>query len=152
MKQSVLLIVVLMASMVTIGCVDSEDESPVEAFEVNESSVKPLRCDVPPQSSYISRDTALCAGIRFVCEDGFAPFFNDCGCGCAPEEGSCVIGGCSGQLCVSSTDEPIHTTCEYLPAYACYADATCEEQNNGRCGWTMTRALRSCLRDARNTR
>lgn len=45
----------------------------------------------PPASScndedttrrYISQDPQRCAAIRFFCETGEQPFFNDCGCGC----------------------------------------------------------------------
>jgi hypothetical protein len=32
----------------------------------------------------------------------------------------CVVGGCSGQLCA---DEPLASTCEWRPSYACHRDA-----------------------------
>lgn len=56
---------------------------------------------------------------------------------------ACFVGGCSGQVC-SDRDDVI-TTCEYRPEYACYQDATCEEQFDGTCGWTETEALAACL-------
>ena len=37
-----------------------------------------------PGLKYISRDPNQCATIRFFCEQGYQPFFNDCGCGCEP--------------------------------------------------------------------
>jgi hypothetical protein len=37
-----------------------------------------------PARTYVSRDPAQCATIRFTCEPGLAPFFDDCGCGCEP--------------------------------------------------------------------
>lgn len=37
-----------------------------------------------PQRSYISTDPEVCARIRFFCEVGMEPFFNECGCGCEP--------------------------------------------------------------------
>jgi len=32
-----------------------------------------------------------------------------------------------------------------LPEYACYADATCERQADGACGWTEDAVLAACL-------
>ena len=37
-----------------------------------------------PDRTYVSRDPARCAAIRFICDPGLAPFFDDCGCGCEP--------------------------------------------------------------------
>jgi hypothetical protein len=37
-----------------------------------------------PSRTYISRDPAQCATIRFMCKPGRQPFFDDCGCGCEP--------------------------------------------------------------------
>lgn len=54
----------------------------------------------------------------------------------------CVVSGCSGQICAR---EPLFSTCEWRPEYACFASATCAPQLNGACGWTMTDALRACL-------
>lgn len=57
----------------------------------------------------------------------------------------CKIGGCSGQICQNETDEGAITTCEYKEEYACYKTAKCEKQANGKCGWTQTADLSSCL-------
>ncbi|OGY81631.1 MAG: hypothetical protein A3F54_01025 [Candidatus Kerfeldbacteria bacterium RIFCSPHIGHO2_12_FULL_48_17] len=62
------------------------------------------------------------------------------------EKDGCVITGCSGQLCGQAA---IISTCEYLPAYACYETAVCEKQTNGKCGWTETTQLVSCLENNR---
>ena len=59
----------------------------------------------------------------------------------------CIVTGCSGQVC---SDRPVYTTCEWRPEYACYADATCERQDNGACGWTPTDELKQCIEDAGN--
>lgn len=56
--------------------------------------------------------------------------------------GSCVISGCSSQICAS---EEIASTCIWKEEYACYRTAICEVQNDGECGWTPTESLRSCL-------
>lgn len=66
-------------------------------------------------------------------------------------EGECRIGagcridGCSGQTCVSADSEPMMSTCEMRPEYACYQQhGVCENLGEG-CGWTMSDELRSCL-------
>jgi hypothetical protein len=63
----------------------------------------------------------------------------------APKAGSCVVGGCSGQLCVDSSQGDVVSTCEWRDSYACYQGATCERQQNGQCGWTATPTLTQCL-------
>ncbi len=55
----------------------------------------------------------------------------------------CYVTGCSGQLC--SSDPNVRTTCEWRPEYECYKSATCERQNDGKCGWTQTTELKQCL-------
>ena len=58
----------------------------------------------------------------------------------------CVVGGCSSQLCVEANDASGGiSTCEYRAEYACYKNATCERQHNGKCEWTETAQLRACL-------
>ncbi|MFA5935469.1 MAG: hypothetical protein WC787_01265 [Patescibacteria group bacterium] len=64
-----------------------------------------------------------------------------------PKTGTCIIGGCSSQLCVDDTGEPIVSTCEFRAEYACYNGATCERQTSGDCGWTQTAELTACLRN-----
>ncbi|HTM22857.1 MAG TPA: DUF6748 domain-containing protein, partial [Kofleriaceae bacterium] len=54
----------------------------------------------------------------------------------------CMVTGCSNQVCAP---DPVVTTCEDLPQYACYATATCERQAGGECGWTETPELTACL-------
>jgi hypothetical protein len=100
-------------------------------------------CDDDPARSYVSRDPAQCAAIRFRCDEGNRPFFDDCGCGCEPLP-ACARGGCSGQLCLEEGDDRV-TTCEWREEYACYDRATCERQGDGSCGWTPTDELEACL-------
>lgn len=58
----------------------------------------------------------------------------------------CAVAGCSGQLCVSADEaSTMVTTCEYRDSYACYAEASCEPQADGTCGWTQTAELTQCL-------
>jgi len=60
---------------------------------------------------------------------------------------TCVVTGCSGQICA---DRQIASTCEFLPEYACYHQATCEVQDDGECGWTQTDELAACIADAQH--
>lgn len=59
-----------------------------------------------------------------------------------PISGSCRVTGCSGQIC---SDEEVITTCEFKEEYACYKTATCEKQEDDKCGWTPTEELVICL-------
>ncbi|NTV30963.1 hypothetical protein HGA91_03240 [candidate division WWE3 bacterium] len=59
---------------------------------------------------------------------------------------NCIITGCSGQIC---SDQEMYTTCEYKDEYACYRNAKCERQSNGKCGWTMDNSLSQCLSSTR---
>lgn len=62
--------------------------------------------------------------------------------------GGCKVGGCSGQLCVDESAEDFFTTCEWLEEYACYKNSRCERQSDGKCDWTPTEELISCLKAA----
>ncbi len=58
----------------------------------------------------------------------------------------CATAGCSGQLCVSADEAAdMVTTCEFRAEYACYKEASCEPQVDGKCGWTQTKELTQCL-------
>lgn len=63
-----------------------------------------------------------------------------------PEPEPCFVGGCSGQVC--SSREGIITTCEWRQEYACYRNAACERQDDGKCGWTQTAELTSCIENS----
>lgn len=107
-------------------------------------------CPAGPDVHYTSRDPEECSRILFTCIPGLVPFFSDCGCGCAPEEEpqpECQVGGCSGQVCHEAGD-PVFTTCEWRPEYACYQTyGQCERQPDDTCGWTPTAELQACLAD-----
>jgi hypothetical protein len=61
--------------------------------------------------------------------------------------GSCVVGGCSSQLCGEESEmSDMVTTCEYQTKYSCYQKATCERQVTGQCDWTETPELVMCLK------
>lgn len=58
-------------------------------------------------------------------------------------ESACVVGGCSGQLCA---DEPLTSSCEWWPHYACFREAHCGRFGPaGSCGWERTSELAACL-------
>ncbi|HLC99620.1 MAG TPA: hypothetical protein VJC11_01505 [Patescibacteria group bacterium] len=62
----------------------------------------------------------------------------------------CEVAGCSSQLCVdSSIANDLVTTCEFLAEYSCYRTARCEKQYDGKCGWTQTTELQSCIEKSR---
>jgi len=90
-------------------------------------------------------------GASFPAADGC----NTCSCtqdgrvacteiACAPEEKTCVRGGCSSQLCVDDGSN-ISGTCEWREEYGCFAQAACERQADGRCGHTPSKELDACL-------
>lgn len=60
----------------------------------------------------------------------------------------CVTGGCSGTVCQSKDAEPIFTTCEYLPEYACYKEINCGCVE-GRCEWEKTSDFDRCVKEKR---
>jgi hypothetical protein len=64
------------------------------------------------------------------------------------DKNSCIVGGCSSQLCVDAAAGDAVSTCEYREEYACYATATCERQPTGDCGWTPTDTLTACIAKA----
>ncbi len=61
------------------------------------------------------------------------------------EAPACKKAGCSNQLCVSSDEEDIITTCEWQEEYACYQTAKCEKQEDGKCGFTQDEEFTDCL-------
>ncbi|MEK6857203.1 MAG: eight-cysteine-cluster domain-containing protein, partial [Nanoarchaeota archaeon] len=56
----------------------------------------------------------------------------------------CMKSGCSGQICQSKYYEPMITTCEFLPEYACYKQAKCG-CNEGKCGFVDDIVLKQCF-------
>lgn len=59
----------------------------------------------------------------------------------------CKITGCSRQVC---SDQDVITTCEFRAEYACYENAICEKQSDGKCGWTKTEELNKCLEEKKS--
>ena len=65
-------------------------------------------------------------------------------------DSDCVKGGCSGTICQSKDSDPIFTTCEYSPEYACYREINCGCVN-GKCSWDKTDAFDQCVLNARES-
>ena len=63
--------------------------------------------------------------------------------GKATSQKPCVKTGCGGQICA---EEQVFSTCIYRSEYDCYKKAACERQANGKCGFTKTAELTSCLK------
>lgn len=93
---------------------------------------------------------ALFLTLLAGCEAPVEPFLDAGADSAVVAPAQCVLGGCSGQLCVSADIEPPLTTCEFRPEYACYRTADCTTQADGHCGWTLTPELMQCLEDAKN--
>jgi hypothetical protein len=64
------------------------------------------------------------------------------GGGTTAQNNPCKPTGCSGTLCA---DHDMVSNCLYLPEYDCYKTARCEPQSDGKCGWTQTDELTSCI-------
>lgn len=58
--------------------------------------------------------------------------------------GDCIKSGCSGTVCTEPGND-VMTTCEFKPEYACYREAACERQADGKCAWTKSAELDACL-------
>lgn len=64
------------------------------------------------------------------------------------EDSDCVTGGCSGTICQHKDTEPIMTTCEFKPEYACYKQIKCG-CIDGKCVWDKTAEFDDCVEDLR---
>lgn len=61
-------------------------------------------CRRGPGVSFVARSPEQCAAIRFVCAPGTEPFFDACGCGCAPARVPCGPTTCAaGQVCCNES-------------------------------------------------
>jgi len=94
-----------------------------------------------------------------VCPDGstVGRVMPDCEFSACPVSGKeciqdddCVRGGCSGTICQSKDAEPVYTTCEFLPEYACYKETSCGCVD-GKCQWDKTWQFESCVDKARES-
>ncbi len=68
----------------------------------------------PPERKYVGNDTDICSRVRFMCEEGYAPFFDDTGCGCEKDG--------------KASDSHTCTSAEK-------ANQACTKEYNPVCGW-----------------
>jgi hypothetical protein len=72
------------------------DEGGADCGGVCRKARKPNKdkCD-HAANEYLLNDPAECALVHFICIEGYEPFFDDCGCGCTPVQGT----PCGGNVC-----------------------------------------------------
>lgn len=60
---------------------------------------------------------------------------------------TCVVGGCSGELCLSEKDASNLgvSTCMWRCEFGCYQYASCEVQDDNKCGWTKSQQFSDCI-------
>ncbi len=59
----------------------------------------------------------------------------------------CVVSGCLGEVC---DDRNRISSCEASNIAHCYQTAECRRQDDGRCGWTQTTELTTCIKNSQN--
>lgn len=85
-----------------------------------------------------------CAGglacINGMCKNPACTTSSTCQCNpVTPGDTSCVVAGCSGELCVEAGKAGgIASTCQYSPEYACLKRTTCGRNAQGQCQWDRT--------------
>lgn len=126
-------------------CACADGSQPVNCF------VDP--CQVAPECPEGECVANYCGGCnaefyddtgRAVCQEQSCESEADCADSECASDADCMVTGCSGQVCAS---QPVITTCEFRPEYACYRDPTITTCgcDGGRCGWDPTAALEQCL-------
>ena len=107
-----------------IASITNFDECAAAGYPIMESY--PEQCAVPDGRTFVNE--------RQTPPDGMT-------------RNGCAVAGCSSQLCMSAEEAESGgvSTCEFRAEYACYRQALCEPQANGKCGWTETTELKKCL-------
>lgn len=115
--------------------VNSFAECAAAGYPIMESY--PERCATPDGRSFTNPD-----------QDVEQPLFSATSSPAEIFSNGCVVAGCSSQLCISADAAATGggvSDCMYRAEYACYREASCEPQRDGKCGWTMTTKLQQCL-------
>jgi hypothetical protein len=110
----------------------------------------PGPCKAHFPSFYFDQKESSCKQFIWGGCSGVRPFKNleTCKSACEKpnppisEPVSCQTSGCNGEIC---SDKEEFSICVALPEHGCYANAICEIQENGSCGWTQTEKLKTCL-------
>ncbi len=65
----------------------------------------------------------------------------------------CAVAGCSKEICAEASEaDGVVSSCVYLAQFACYKNARCERQSDGKCGWRQTAELQACINASPATR
>jgi eight-cysteine-cluster-containing protein len=123
------IVIMLFLGLFLFGCesgevIDSFSKCVDAGYDVMESY--PRQCNVPDGETFVE-----------VIEKG-----TEC-----TLDSDCVTGGCSGTICQSRDSEPMITTCEWSPSYACYKEINCG-CINGKCSWDRTEEFELCYAEA----
>lgn len=95
----------------------------------------PSQCRTPDGRSFVNPDEHVTIPVQISVEPDAS----------STEASSCVVGGCSGEVCGDAADGPAMSNCIYRAEFACYKTARCERQPDGKCGWSQTPELQQCL-------
>ena len=58
----------------------------------------------------------------------------------------CVVTGCSSEICAEAIAENIMGICLWQEHYICFKEhGICAENSDGKCVWTQTKALKTCV-------
>jgi eight-cysteine-cluster-containing protein len=96
-----------------------------------------------------------CKGPHDECEGEWRCAHGRCVWDCAitppgecSSDSDCTTGGCSGEICISKSEEPPITTCEWREEYGCLELNNCK-CIGGKCKWEDTEDYLSCLEDVK---
>jgi hypothetical protein len=135
----------------------------VDKISDKDRPMKPRRADWKLASSQIRTSLLVIAAIVAVASVVAAGELETGGSGVAQHDsiviaqgegntiqgaGRCKPSGCGHEIC---SDENMATPCIWRAEFACYKKAVCEEQSDGKCGWTMTAELAACLKNSQGS-
>ena len=141
-KEVVIILIIAIIFLLSISACKTKREFPSEIVippiphSINEQKEDCISNEDCPQPR--------CPGMKGVCNKEVCEMQGQCETYECQKDEDCKKGGCSGQICESKYREPILTTCEFLPEYACYQQAKCgcvEE----RCSFKKSIVLDQCF-------
>lgn len=139
MKKKILLLLTLALLLIIISSCKPERKP------LQDIIIKPLPIEQKPEClSDNDCQQPKCIGMSNVCKKGVCEMQGKCEFYECKTNEDCMKSGCSGQICQSKYSEPVITTCDFLPEYACYQQAKCG-CNNGKCGFVEDIVLKQCF-------
>lgn len=60
-------------------------------------------------------------------------------------QNSCVVGGCSEELCLEKENAGNMSICIYKDEFACLKFTECVKQSDGKCGWSKNEIYQKCM-------